>query len=195
MNKFETYLNSLDKKNIILLYLSIIIIAVIVYYNFNYGVLSKQINTNGEKISFLQSKVKKVSSLQEKLNNIKAQLNKLKKQNLSLNEDLKYLNLLIKTSSILHVDEKSFLNVLKDVLQNATNNNIEASYTINKSIKDYVVYQIDINGKFSPEEYRNFYKFIRDLEKIRAVKEIKNLTFEKKKDVNFNIQLLIWGIL
>jgi len=195
MNKFETYLNSLDKKNIILLYLSIIIIAVIVYYNFNYGVLSKQINTNSEKISFLQSKVKKVSNLQEKLNNIKAQLNKLKKQNLSLNEDLKYLNLLIKTSSILHVDEKSFLNVLKDVLQNATNNNIEASYTINKSIKDYVVYQIDINGEFSPEEYGNFYKFIRDLEKIRAVKEIKNLTFEKKKDVNFNIQLLIWGIL
>lgn len=195
MNKLETYLNSLDKKNIILLYLSIIIIAVIVYYNFNYGVLSKQINTNSEKISFLQRKVKKVSNLQDKLNNIKAQLNKLKKQNLSLNEDLKYLNLLIKTSSILHVDEKSFLNVLKDVLQNATNNNIEASYTINKSIKDYVVYQIDINGEFSPEEYGNFYKFIRDLEKIRAVKEIKNLTFEKKKDVNFNIQLLIWGIL
>jgi DNA-directed RNA polymerase subunit L len=194
MNKLETYLNSLDKKNIVLLYLSVVIIAVIIYYNFNYSVLSGQITANRDKISVLQSKLLNVSDLQRKLNSVKSELNKLKKQNLSLNEDLKYLNLLIKTSPLLHIDEKCFLNVLKEILQKGTDNGIEASYTINSDIKDYIIYRIDITGDFAPGQYRDFYKFIQDLEKIKAVKEIKNLNFEKKRKVEFQIRLLLWGI-
>jgi len=107
MSKIENYLNSLDKKNITLLYLSVVIAFGVLYYNVNYSIFQKEIDLNNQKIISLKNKLKK-TSLSLKLKNLKIKLKKLKKENVSLKEDLKYLNVRIKTSAILHIDEKNF---------------------------------------------------------------------------------------
>jgi predicted metal-dependent enzyme (double-stranded beta helix superfamily) len=195
MNKIEEYLNSLDKKNIMFLYVSVVIAAFIFYYNFNYSVLQKKIDTNNQEMITLENKLKKISILSLKLKKLKIKLKRLRKQNISLNEDLKYLNMLIKTSAVLHIDEKKFLSILKDILQKATNNNINASYVINKNIADFKTYIIEIKGEFDPLNFDKFYMFVKNLESIKAIKEIKNLNLSKRDNVKFEIKILFWSIL
>jgi len=193
MSKIENYLNSLDKKNITLLYLSVVIAFGVLYYNVNYSIFQKEIDLNNQKIIGLKNKLKN-TSLSLKLKNLKIKLKKLKKENVSLKEDLKYLNVRIKTSVILHIDEKNFLNILRSVLQEAVNNNIKASFTISKKVNDYKTYIIEIKGEFAPFEFNKFYRFIKNLENIKAVKEITNLNLSKNKNVTFEIKILFWSL-
>jgi len=195
MNKIEEYLNTLDKKNIILLYVSVVLAAFVVYYNFNYSVLYEKIENCEREINTLQKKLKKTNELNLKFVKIKKEFKKLKNQNITLNEDLKYLNVLIKTSSLLHINEKEFLSILKSVLQKAVESNIKASYLIDKEINDYQKYIIDINGVFAPSNFHSFYLFIKNLEKIKAVKKIEYLKFEKKDRINFSLRIVFWSLL
>jgi len=78
MSKIENYLNSLDKKNITLLYLSVVIAFGVLYYNVNYSIFQKEIDLNNQKIISLKNKLKK-TSLSLKLKNLKIKLKKLKK--------------------------------------------------------------------------------------------------------------------
>ncbi|ACM93665.1 hypothetical protein NAMH_1376 [Nautilia profundicola AmH] len=195
MNRIEEYLNSLDKKNLVLLYASIIIAVFIVYYNYNYNILQEKIDNYNVKIVQLKKKLESTNSLRSVLSELKTQLKKLKKQNVSLNEDLKYLNVLVKTSSILHINEKNFLNILKNVLHNAIQNNIKASYTIDKNTDEYKKYIINVQGEFEPEMFDKFYEFIKNLEKIKAIKEITQLKIIKKDKVQFDMNIVFWSLL
>ena len=195
MNRIEEYLNSLDKKNLVLLYASIIIAVFIVYYNYNYNILQEKIDNYNVKIVQLKKKLESTNSLRSVLSELKTQLKKLKKQNVSLNEDLKYLNVLVKTSSILHRNEKNFLNILKNVLHNAIQNNIKASYTIDKNTDEYKKYIINVQGEFEPEMFDKFYEFIKNLEKIKAIKEITQLKIIKKDKVQFDMNIVFWSLL
>jgi len=195
MNRIEEYLNSLDKKNLVLLYASIIIAVFIVYYNYNYNILQEKIDNYNVKIVQLKKKLESTNSLRSVLSELKTQLKKLKKQNVSLNEDLKYSNVLVKTSSILHRNEKNFLNILKNVLHNAIQNNIKASYTIDKNTDEYKKYIINVQGEFEPEMFDKFYEFIKNLEKIKAIKEITQLKIIKKDKVQFDMNIVFWSLL
>ncbi|WP_459978017.1 hypothetical protein [Nautilia lithotrophica] len=195
MNKIDEYLNTLDKKNIILLYASIIIAAFIVFYNFNYNVLYEKIKNYDQEINTLQEKLHKTNKLKATLVKLKKEIKVLKSKNLSLNEDLKYLNVLIKTSSILHINEKEFLNILKNVLQKAVENKIPASYAIAEKTDEYKKYIINIDGLFESKNFKAFYKFINNLENIKAVKKIENLKFEKKEQIHFNLRIIFWSLL
>jgi len=198
MNKLENYLNSLDKKNLIMLYLSVFVIFFIVYYNYNYTVLQKRIDTNENQLYQLQQKLNKLGNYNQKLIALKKELKKVKQENLSFREDLKYLNVLVKTSSILYIKDKQFIDILKSILQNATDNNIKATYQIDKKKDNYKRYIININGEFDTNGFYNFYNFVKSLESIKAVKEIENINFtydEKAKLIKFNLKFSIWGLL
>jgi hypothetical protein len=173
----------------------VIIAVFVVYYNFNYSVLQKSINENNQEIISLKHKLNRSNTLLLELKKLKTEAKKLKKKNLSLTEDLKYLNLLVKTSPVLHIEEKHFLEILRQILKKAVNSNIEASYKIEKNTDKYKTYEIEVNGEFSPTEFENFYKFIKNLESIGAIKEIRELKIDKNEKVEFEMKIVFWSFL
>jgi len=198
MNSIENYLQTLDKKNLIMLYLSVVVVFLIIYYNFNYSYLNEKIKTGSDKIALLKSKYAKNEIYEKKLARLKKLTQSLKKENLSLSEDLRYLNVLIKTSDVLHINDRKFLNILEEVLFKASINDIQASYTISKELNDYKIYQIDINGTFDASEFGNFNEFIKNMESVKSINEIKFLKFylnKDKKNVYFEIKYYLWGLL
>ncbi len=194
MNRLDEYLNGLDKKNVIMLYVSVFILAFIIYYNFNYSVLSEKITGNENKIYELRQKLKENLNLSVTLKSLKSKLRELKKNNSELTEDLKYLNMLIATSPVLHINDVKFLEILKSLLEKAVANDIEASYFLNKKLNEYKVYEIDIEGFYTPEHFEKFYRFVKSLEKIRVIKEVKYLKFVKGEDVFFKMEISFWGL-
>ena len=194
MNRFEEYLNGLDKKNLIMLYLSIIIAVGVIYYNYNYSVLQDKIEQNNNEIHKLLQKSKKSHSLNKKLVSLKKEYKNLQKTHESLVEDLRYLNLLINTSPILKLTDKKILNILRDILQYAIDNNIVASYEMQFVSGDYNNYIINIKGSFDVNDFMNFYKFIKSVESMNAIKEIKMINFQKKENVEFTMQIYFWGL-
>jgi len=194
MNKFEEYLNGLDKKNLVMLYMSLIIAAGVLYYNFNYSFLENKIEQNRAQIKKLLFKSIKSHDLNNKLIQLKKQYKKMEKKHMSLTEDLKYLNILINTSPILKLSDEKVLNILKDILQYAINNNIMASYKMQFVSNDYNAYIIDMQGTFDANYFMNFYKFVKSIEKMKVIKEIKILKIEKDKDIKFDMQIYFWGL-
>jgi len=195
MSKIEEYLNSLDKKNIFMLYISVFVLGFIVYYNYNYNVLQKTIEQNSASIEKLKNKNKKNSHLLGKVSKLKEELKKLKSKNSALEEDFKYLSVLVKTSKVINIDENSFFDILKTVLQSATLNDIQASYSIKKDLGEYKTYEINVKGRFSPQNFINFYDFIKSIEKIKYIKKIVLLDFAKtKEDVTFDMIIKFWSL-
>ncbi len=194
-NKIEEYLNDLDKKNLIMLYASVIIMFFIIYYNYNYSVLSEEIISYDNKISKLQQNLKHNISNKKELVSLKKMMIELKKENVSLKEDLKYLSMLVKTSKILYINDEKFLDILNYILQKAVNSNIKASYTLNVQTEKFKKYLIKIKGVFKAKQYIDFYNFIKSIESIKAVKVISNIKLEKKENIEFEIKVLFWSII
>ena len=194
MNKIEEYLNNLEKKHLYMLYVSLIIVVGIIYYNYNYSYLQDKIDTQNTTIYSLEKKLKKTNFLEIKLRKIKKDILKIKKENSALSEDLNYINILIKTSNVLNIDNKKFSDILKDVLNKAINNNIKASYLINENLNDFKSFNINIKGSFNPENYNNFLFFIHDLEDIKQIKEIKTFYMKKDKNIEFKMNIIFWSL-
>jgi len=194
MNRIEEYLNSLDKKNKIILYLSIVIAGFVLYYNINLSYLQDEIDYNENVIASIKKEMKNTSLLKLKVKKKKLELKKLKKENATLIEDLKYLQVLIATSPILHIKEESFLEILRKILFRAYENGITASYEIVKDEGDYLVYNINIKGAFKRKDFSKFYSFIRSLESIKGIKSIDYLNIYKVENVGFEMNCKFWSI-
>jgi len=197
IERIEEYLKELDSKNTMFLYISVFILAAIVYYNYNIEVLGSEISEKQKEITKLEKKLKQTSRLEVTLRKLKKELKKLQSRQVVLNEDLKYINTLVNSSPVLHIDEVKFLDILKDVLKKATLSNIEADYEIIKTLSDYKKYEIKIQGNFLPVDFENFAIFIKNLEKIKAIKKIDDINFtknEKEKKINFDMKILFWSL-
>jgi hypothetical protein len=118
----------------------------------------------------------------------------LEKQNLEYAEDLKYLNILVANSNVLNIKEGKFIDILKNILQQASKHQIMASYVIKKTSGNYITYEIDITGGFPSGKFGDFHRFVKEIEKIRAVKEIQNFKIEKKDNVYFEIKSFFWSL-
>ena len=199
MNKIENYLSGLDTKNLVLLYLSLFFLIGLIYYNYNYSVLGEKIKANSEQIEKLKH-AKNEKQLHRDLVNLRKNLKKTQLENQTLKEDLKYLNILIKTSPVLNISENEFLDILQTILKKATYYNVKASYTIKKSQDKFVKYDIVLEGKMAPEEFLNFLEFIRSIEKMHIIKQIRFLNLqavenEKELGVDFKMELILWGLI
>ncbi|HIQ50554.1 MAG TPA: hypothetical protein EYH54_01120 [Nautiliaceae bacterium] len=198
MTSLKKYFEELDKKNLFLLYFIFFIGLGLIYYNYNYSVLNKEIEEYENKIKSLEKEIKNVGLLPAKLKRLKKQIEKLEKENLALNEDLKYINILIKSSTILNINEKSFLVILENILKKAISNNIKASYLISEKMDNFKVYTIDIEGNFESQYFYNFYNFIKNLESVRKVKNIQILNLKKTDNntyIKFYLKINFWSVL
>jgi len=194
INKIENYLN--EKKNLILFYSLSIFLLGLIYYSFNYSVLGEKIEEYNYKIELLEKKIKDDKSLYFRLKQLEKRVKTLESKNLSLKEDIKYINVSIKSSDIFHINEKRFFIILKDVLQKAIDNNIKASYKIEVKKDKFKIYSIYIDGDFNKIYFFNFFNFIKELESIKNIKKIQNLLLtQKDNSINFSLVINFWSIL
>jgi len=197
MNSIKEYFEGLDKKNLFLIYFLLFIVIGFIYYSYNYSILNKEVENSNNKIASLEKKIKNIGLLPTKLNRLKKEIKKLEKENFYLSEDLKYINVLIGSSTVLNINEKSFLIILENILKKAILNNIEASYVINKKIDNFKIYTIDIQGNFESEYFYNFFNFIKELESVKKIKSIQVLNLEKNNDkyIKFYLKISFWSFL
>jgi len=196
MTNLKEYFEELDKKKLFLIYFLFFICIGFIYYNYVYLVFDKEFKKYDKEIEKIRKEIKNTKLLPYKLDKLQKQIRKLEKENLSLNEDLKYINLLIKSSTILNINEKSFLAILESILRKAILNNIKASYIIGDKIDSFKIYTIDIEGNFEKEYFDNFFNFIKDLESIRKIKSIQLLKFKKNNNnIEFYLKIDFWSIL
>jgi aspartyl/asparaginyl beta-hydroxylase (cupin superfamily) len=195
MNRIEEYLDSLDKKNLFMLYFSIVILAAIFYYYVNIGIFGKKIEENNLKIDSLEMKLTKNRTLEKKVAKLKKEYKLYQQKLLSSKEDLKYLSLLIATSDVLKINDKKFIEILNRILDAGIENAIAPSYEITTSDDKFKKYVITLKGNFYPEEYRNFMNYISEIEKINSIKTFDFASFkEDNATVSFRMKIIFWGI-
>ena len=193
MNRFEEFLEDLDTKNKIFLYLSIVVIGIIIYYNFNLSYLSEEINKNEKKIVKLQKENRiNVKSYDKQIVKLKKDFKNLK---LTLNEkfkDLKYLNERLNLS-VLKINDSKFYSLLENILFQSSNLNLSPNFLINSQINDFKNYNIEINGSLPYCGDSNLFSFIKFLESQKVVNDIDKFYFDKNSS-EFYIKYNIWGI-
>jgi len=192
MNKLNEYLESLDKKNLFMLYASVVIVFIIIAFMIEeYYFESKINNLNAQKIKLIK-KISKTKKNEKIL--IKLKKNYLRDKSLlaSLKEDFIYLNSVISSSNKLYIDKRKYLKILKNYLQKGAN--LNASFELNET-KNIEKYKIYINGSFLSQNYFEFTNFLKIIESPNAVITINNINlFEKKSKIFYDINVSIWSI-
>lgn len=190
MNKITEYFENLDKKNMIMLILSVLIICFIAVYYLNEYFSSQENKILSKKIKLVK-KIRELSIINDKILKIKKRNKELKTVYVNLNSDLKYILSLIDSSFVLKTDDKKFLKILHSYINIGTN--VNASFDINetKSLKKYI---LKIVGVFYADKFFNFTNFLKQIETPKAIITVDDINLSKKKNkIDYKINVTIWG--
>jgi hypothetical protein len=193
MNRFEEFLQGLDIKNKIMLYLSVLIVGIIIYYNFNYNNLNAQIEDNNRLLKSLNKKIhisKKDYIL--KLNKLKKEYKNLKIKKNEKIQDLEYLNKRIDLS-YLNINDKNFYSFLENILYKSSILDLNPNFYITQNFDKFKRYVIEIKGSLGFCEEENLFNFIRFLESSRYVVNVDSFKLDKNGSGYF-IRYNIWGV-
>jgi hypothetical protein len=193
MNRIEEFLNGLEKKHLVLLYLSIAMLGVVIYFNFNISFMkSEAIKYKKEIAKYKRLKNGGLNKLKLQLLNLTKQEKKLLKKKYKLKEELKRLNTLIMTSPVLFISDNSFANILKEILYNSEKFNVKISLNISNDKDIFKIYTINLNGKAN--NMYDIYRFIQSIEKIRKIKKVEIANIKDLKDsVAFDLVIKFWS--
>jgi len=186
------YLDSLDKKNLIMLYSGILILFFIIG-NFIYSnyILEEKVKLDAKKKEILK-KLSEVRGYRSVIDRDRKKYLKQKSLLASLEEDLKYLNSVIVTSKRLYIDKKKFLDILNNYLKIGAY--LDASFELNTS-KSLSKYNLVISGNFNSDKYLEFVNFLRVIESAKAIITINKCSLKEEKNrVYYNLKVSIWSI-
>jgi len=192
MNRVNEYFQNLDKKNMIMLYMSVVILFIIIGYLLQdsyFGPMIDNLNNKQENLYKKLSKTKK-----NKLLLLKLKKEEIKKKTLlaSLKEDEIYLNSVIETSDVLNVDKNKYLLILREYLKKGSL--LNASFELNET-KLLEKYKIHINGYFLPNRFYEFVDFLKTIQKPNAVITINSVDIYKFKDkIKYDLNVSIWSL-
>ena len=191
MNRIKEYLENLDNKNLIMLYLSVLILFIIIgYFVYQKIIFPKKQQLINQKISLI-TKIREVKSNNYEIIKLR-KIEKNKKLEInSLREDLNYLNALIYSAPKININKKRYLTLIDNYLKIGSNLNASFKFNQTKKINKYNIY---ISGKFLPEEYFTFVKFLKILQNQKVIVTINSLNLDYEKYVNYDINLSIWSI-
>jgi len=193
MNRLEEFLQDLDQKNRIMLYLSVVVVGIIIFYNFNYAILSAEIDENSAKIDKLNKDVHfSMRHYNSKLVKLKRESKKLILKKNEKAQDLSYLNTRINLSS-LKTDDKIFYSILEGILSKSASLNLNPSFSITQEVDKVNKYQIKINGTFQKCSEKNLFNLIKFLESKKYVNTIDKFYIDKNSSV-YSIEYNIWSI-
>jgi len=192
MNKLNEYIENLDKKNLFMLYASVIIVFIIMGFVFDQYYFEPKFNSlNMQKVKLIK-KISKIRKNEKKLTTLKKNYLHDKSLLASLKEDYIYLNSVISSSDKLYVSKIKYLKNLKNYLLNGTN--LKASFEFNET-KNIEKYKIHISGSFLPQNYFEFIRFLKTIESPNAVITINSINFFEKKDkIFYDMNVSIWSI-
>ena len=191
MNAFNEYLENLDRKNLVMLYLSVVILFFILgYFIFENILLPQKQQLINKKISLIK-KIKKIKFNNDSVIILKKQYKKEKLKINSLQEDLNYLNSLIYSSPEIYINQKRYLDIINKYLE--LGSTLNASFEFNQTNK-LNKYNVHITGYFLPDKYFVFVKFIKLLQKPKAIITINDLELNYNSKVDYDINLSIWSI-
>ena len=190
MNNIKDYVENLDKKNFIMLIVSILILCFIIVYYLNDFFSKKEKLLFKEKIELIK-KIRETRILNSKITNIKKRHKLLKTKYNNLNNDLVYLLSEIESSNVLIIKKVKFLHILHSYINIGAN--INASFDINQT-KKLNKYNINIKGDFISDKFLNFAYFIRTIEQPKAIITINNLQILKNRNnIIYDMNVSIWS--
>ena len=182
IEKIDQFLSERENKEKYMIYASIFIVFVIVYYYFN-------INYLYMKVERAQSNLKNIKK-NYNLSHYKREL--IKKRNIYLNlsnktkdikENLKKINSLILLSKNpkLIVTKDDLFKYLKDVFNFSVNKYVFPSYEINESKNKLVEYTISFDGSTSFNNFKNVFLFFRFMENNNFISYFNNIELNVSK--------------
>jgi len=195
MNRIEEYLQSLDKKNRLMLYVAILLLGGFIYYYVNYNIFYQKISSLEQKKYNILAKMKKqTNAVTTELVKLRKKYKKLLKQNTILKEDLKYLIVVVNTSKKIFVDDKKFFYILNDILKKSNRYQVNSTYIINTKKEELKIFKVISRGKMDVSEFLNLANWIRSVERIEYIKNISKAEFNRtKEDINFSVEFNFWS--
>jgi len=191
MNQIKEYFENLSKKDLIMLYLSILIFSFIIgYFVYQKVIFPKKQQFTNQKILLIK-KIKRLNSNNYEVIKLKKIYKNKKLKINSLKEDLNYLNALIYSTPKININQKQYLNIINNYLKIGSNINASFEFNQTNQINKYNIY---ISGKFVPQEYFIFVKFLKILQNQKAIVTIDKLNLSYKKKIKYDINLFIWSI-
>ena len=191
MNRLNEYFENLDKKNIIMLYVSIIILFVTIgYYIYQNYFLPQKEDLEGKRISLIK-KFEKIRSNNDTIVMLRRNCKKEALKINSLKEDLKYLKELVYSTPKIDITKRKYLNIINEYLKKGSNLNASFEFNNTDKLNKYNMY---ISGNFLPDEYFMFVEFLKTLQRPKAIITINRLDIKYKNYVNYEINLSIWSL-
>jgi len=192
LNRVNEYLKTLDFKNLIILYLSFLIVFIIIWVIIYNNYFLDKINGIYIQEKIILKKIASLSKEKDKLKKLKMSYLKSKTELSSLRNDIKYLNSLV-FSSKLYLSNSSYLKILEHYLKIAPIVNASLKCTqYTKGVRDY---NIKINGYFRVENYVDFIRFIKQIEQVDSIVTIDNLILVNEGNiVRYDINVSLWSI-
>jgi len=174
--RIEEYLNSLEKKELIYIFLSIPIVVFIIYYNFVYPNLEKEqkklTSIQKEKYQSLGKIVQEI----RKVKNSKAVLAPTRQKLENLKEDFRYINYNYQTLDILKLNDYKIYDILTKLLNKSNILCLNTSFDIKWDAPKLPPFdnhlKIIIQGD---GDYRNIIKYLQFIDHLNNLIVIKNL--------------------
>jgi len=182
MNRLEEYLNKLNKKDLIYLFLSIPVFFFMIYYQFIYSYLEKEHNKLIAKKRVETKKLRKISTEIRVVKNVKHDIKPYKIKLSSLKEDYKFIKYSFSNLELIKLSEKKLYNVLTDILNFSKKSNLTISIFIDKSTPPKPfnnALEVTIKGKGN---YLNIVKFIDYIESRKILVRVKELNIIKSDE-------------
>jgi len=190
--KIEEYLNSIEKKELIYLFLSIPIVVFIIYYNFVYPKLVETHKILSAKISKQQKTLSKLSIDIRNIQHSKQKLIPIKKRLETLKADYKYIKYNFDTLEFIKLDDKKIYKVFTDLLNKANKLNLNASFIVKWNEKTLPPFnqfiEIEIEGV---ARYESIVQYIQFIDYLNTLKIIHNVTISINKSQSNVINALI----
>jgi len=182
MNRLEEYLNKLNKKDLIYLFLSIPVFFFMIYYQFIYSYLEKEHNKLIAKKRVETKKLRQISTKLRVVKNVKEDIKPYKIKLSSLKEDYKFIKYSFSNLELIKLSEKKLYNVLTDILNFSKKSNLTISIFIDKSTPPKPfnnALEVTIKGEGS---YLNIVKFIDYIESRKILVRVKELNIIKSDE-------------
>jgi len=182
MNKLEEYLESIQQKELIYIFLSIPITIFVLYYNFVYPSMEKE---NKKLTKTITKKKKELLNVSNEIRKIKKskKLVKPKRAELDdLKDDFRYIKYSFDTIDLLKLSHNKSYKLITKLLNKSKQLNLNSSFQIDWNKKtppfDQTI-EIHIEGL---GEYLKIIQYIQYIENLEALIHIKNITISQNQN-------------
>jgi len=199
IERIDEFLSEREAKEKFMIYASIFIVFIIIYYFFNYSVLYRRLKeeksslTNTQKQYDIASYEKKLKLKRNEYLNLYTRIKRIK-------NDLKKIDNIIYESKYpkLIVKNDDIFKYLKGVFNYSISKYVFPSYKISKKSRELTKYTIRFRGETSFNNFRNFLYFLRYMENNNFISYFNRVEFNVsnyggKRISDFNGSFNIWS--